>query len=351
MRRTISRWVLLPWLAVVACGRQGASSAVDGGVEPTTDDAASAVDGASPIFDAQTSIPPPIDDADTNPSVDAGNDDPGGPWVVFASTSAGTFDLYLVHPDGTGQRVLVQTPGSDLHPSWSPASTGARTVAFASDQSGQFQIYLVDVARGVVTRVPTGLAYATNPSFSPEGAELAFSGDTDAGGAIFRVPLDGGAAVALTTGAGHRDSAPAWASDGTIYFATDRSGAFEVWSVAPDGGALAQVTTGSQIIAGPATTPDAGALLFAQLGSGPAGSGSNTQVVLLSLADKSTSVFSSFGDFSPAMSSDGARIAMTTTRYAGVSAQIVLVNADGGAPFRLTNDGGVNDEAVFEPAR
>jgi TolB protein len=308
-------------------------------------DATILVDGAAPSagdgsVDASISTPPPLDDADT-PASDAS---PGGPWVAFVSTRGGAFGIYLVHPDGTGLEPLAQGAGDDLHPAWSPDGT---KVAFASNRSGSYLLYVIDVATRVTSPVATGLSYAIGATFAPDGGEVAFGGAVDGGDAIFRVPIGGGTPTQLT-GPGNRDALPVWSPDGSrIYFASDRGGAFEVWSIAPDGTGLAQITTGSLIVGGPAISPDGKTLLFAQTVPG-GGAGTDTQAVMYAVATKATTVLSP-GDSSPSMSSSGARVAVTSPRFDATHPQIVLMDADGGAPFRLTNSAGIDDEAVFQP--
>jgi Tol biopolymer transport system component len=107
------------------------------------------------------------------------------------------------------------------------------------------------------------------------------------------------------------------------------------------------VTTGSNVIGGPAAAPDGAHLAFAQTG-GPSGPGSDTQVVLDALTTKALTVFSAQGDAEPAFARDGSRIAMTTTRYGSTNPEIVLVDRDGGSPFRLTTSPGVDGEAAFQ---
>ena len=45
---------------------------------------------------------------------------PDGKWIVFVNDRHGPFDLYVIHPDSTGLRLIVRTAGAELHPSWSP---------------------------------------------------------------------------------------------------------------------------------------------------------------------------------------------------------------------------------------
>ncbi len=327
-----------------ACGSgsiagSGASDASPDGTLPSNDSGVGDDDSSS--APDVLSITPPPDDADLPPSPEAG---PGGPWVAFTSTRAGSFDLFLVHPDGTGLRPLVQTAGADLHPAWSP--DGARLV-FTSTQSGASLLYAVDVATNAITPLATGLASASTGSYSPDGGDLTFGGAADGGALIYRVPSTGGVSTPLTTDATMRDNAPVWSPNGkTIYFASDRSGQFEVWSVAPDGTGLTQITTSSNILGGPAITPDGASLLFARTGGAE-----DTQVVLYPLLTQVPTVLSSQGDSSPAMSPARDRLAVTSTRYGVSNPEIVLMDLDAGNPFRLTNDPGIDDEAVFQPLR
>ena len=55
---------------------------------------------------------------------------------------------------------LTATPGGELGPSWSP--DGSR-IAFASERSGQFQIWTMDAAGGSVTR----LTHTSSPEMQP----------------------------------------------------------------------------------------------------------------------------------------------------------------------------------------
>ncbi|XVF36969.1 hypothetical protein REPUB_Repub19eG0104600 [Reevesia pubescens] len=64
---------------------------------------------------------------------------PDGEWIAFASDrdnpGAGSFELYLIHPNGTGLRRLVKS-GSDgrtVHPSFSP---DGKTIVFTTDYGG-----------------------------------------------------------------------------------------------------------------------------------------------------------------------------------------------------------------------
>lgn len=60
----------------------------------------------------------------------------------------------------------------ETSPIWSP---DGKTIAFASDRNGNYDIYTVPVEGGVARRITTNSAYETPRAFSPDGKEIYFS--------------------------------------------------------------------------------------------------------------------------------------------------------------------------------
>jgi len=72
---------------------------------------------------------------------------------------------------------LVSTDADEKQPAFSPDMT---LLAYASNESGQFQIHLLDLISGESRQLTTEPGGATFPSFSPSGELVAFvSGDPD----------------------------------------------------------------------------------------------------------------------------------------------------------------------------
>lgn len=68
---------------------------------------------------------------------------PDGSWVAFVSQENGSDDIWLIRPDSSDQKALVDNDWEwDKHPSWSPDS---QRLVFFSNRPGTMQIYIMDV--------------------------------------------------------------------------------------------------------------------------------------------------------------------------------------------------------------
>ncbi len=66
---------------------------------------------------------------------------PDGKRIAFASNRSGNLDIWVANLDGSGPRRLTSSPAQDTAPVWSP--TG-QEIAFTSSRSGTPQIYIMD---------------------------------------------------------------------------------------------------------------------------------------------------------------------------------------------------------------
>ena len=78
--------------------------------------------------------------------------------------------------------------GLQAQPTWSP---DGRFIAYTSDQTGNFDIWVQPIAGGRAVQITTDPAADWQPSWSPDGNTLAFRSERDGGG-IFVVPALGG---------------------------------------------------------------------------------------------------------------------------------------------------------------
>jgi Tol biopolymer transport system component len=115
-----------------------------------------------------------------------------------------------------------------------------RIAAEIPDGQGQFDIWTIDVARGVESRLTTDPANERDPVWSPDSQELVFSSDKGGDQDVVRIGIQGGSTASpLRTGVGAtrgvRDIAECWARAGdTLVYTTIGEGR-AIWTAALDG--------------------------------------------------------------------------------------------------------------------
>lgn len=120
-----------------------------------------------------------------------------GRTIYFASERTGNWQIYAM-PAGGGPAVRVRTNG---HREWQvePSPDGAR-IAFLSNQGGPEQLWIMELATKA-ERMIVAHGRKTifgNPSWSPDGARLTYSSNAEVGHQIYVANADGGGQERLT---------------------------------------------------------------------------------------------------------------------------------------------------------
>jgi len=206
-----------------------------------------ALAGADPITPSPTALPvlaasatlPPADLPAAAPAAPVQPANPLPDWsaafqgglAVVSADENGYARLFAALPGETPLLRLTAGSWDDVTPAISPDGT---RLAFASNRDGVWDLYLMALDSGAVTRLTQSAEYDSHPSWSPDGLWLAYESyvaDAESGSLeIFIRPLDGSQAPIQLTDDPAADFDPAWSPAGRqVAFISTRSGEPEVW--------------------------------------------------------------------------------------------------------------------------
>ena len=193
-------------------------------------------------------------------------------WSV-AAWRLGWLDREPAGPGSLQPMQLTTAPGLAMGASLSPDE---RAMAFSSDRSGRFEVYVRRAGpKGSERQITSDGQQNIEPSWSPDGTVIAYHSVARHG--VWVVPASGGAPRQLTP----FGSRPVWSPDGhrlafrstepndLAWFDWGGAGESTIFTVDADGSHLHQVTTARNPEgqhADPSWSPDGKRLVFASLG-------------------------------------------------------------------------------------
>ncbi len=150
--------------------------------------------------------------------------------MILSVAEGGKEHLFSLLPSGKFLRLTIGA-WSDIHPAISP--DGSR-VAFASNRSGFWDLYILDLASGKITPLTQTPQYEAHPSWSPDGVWIVYEsyvveegeGQLD----IFIRPVDDSQPPVRLTNDPASDHSPSWSPQGRkIAFVSTRNGESDIW--------------------------------------------------------------------------------------------------------------------------
>ncbi len=267
--------------------------------------------------------------------------------IAFASNRTGNYEIYVMRPDGSAVQNLTQHPADDNSPSWSP---DRRWIAFSSGRGGDADIYLLDLGSGgnpprVVPAIQC-LGDQIHPVWAPDGQRIAYVSNEDGDWEIFVSRVDGGGKRQLTYNSAW-DSFPTWSPDGTqIIFTSGRDGNLELYAVDVNTGVERRLTNHPASDAFPAYSPDGSRIAFVSARSGLLelyiADPRNVEGTLVQLTDsRAAPYYNRYPDWSP----DGQWLAFTSWRDG--QGEIYRISAAGWGLTRLTLSPGDDERPAW----
>lgn len=208
-----------------------ATTAVTGQATPRSTTVPSATPTPSPTEPTPTDTPPAPTPTPT----------PRPQWLAFESKRGefGDYEIVAIKPDGSHATNLTQDWADDVAPVWSPDGRHIAFVSFRDTVAGKWglgdgSIYVMEFdpetgTAGTVWRV-TGKGGSEGwPTWSPDGRRVAFQSDRSGNWDIWIANADGSGLVQLTHHTAN-DRYASWSPDGTkMAFTSNRNGNEEVW--------------------------------------------------------------------------------------------------------------------------
>jgi Tol biopolymer transport system component len=160
--------------------------------------------------------------------------------LLLASNRGGRLGIYQLRIGGpTGLLPVLQDSASNIQAVFSPDRT---RIAFSSNRSGSFDIYIMDSDGRNIRRLTIDSGNEGEPSWTPDGTNIVFTSTRGTTTQIAIIPVDGGDSRPLTTSSGGNHS-PAISPNGlTIAFVSARDGNPEIYLMDLDGGYQRRVT-------------------------------------------------------------------------------------------------------------
>jgi eukaryotic-like serine/threonine-protein kinase len=288
------------------------------------------------------------------------------PWALAVIVPVGVFAGWVIGrrtgpvqphaPQVVGLTPLTTDAGFEGEPTFSP---DGKLIAYVSDRTGNFDIFLKRIDGGPDLQLTTDPADDVQPAFSPDGSEIAFvSGRSFGGGIIYQSPasplIGGDVWVMPALGGEPRKIAtgnhPSWLPKGnSIIYVSGRWFERRLQRVSASGGnpqpiPLAPVAGQTfNDIRRPTVSPDGRWIAFEsdnQVFEVPIAGGTPTRLAAgrgPAWAPDGASVF--FTSVDPALIGGLARVRMDGQGHAAAEPEMVSVSAYSAADVRVASDG------------
>lgn len=221
---------------------------------------------ASPVFDQSTLTQITSSTGlDTDPSLA-----PDASAVAYSSDQSGSFEIYVKSLTPDGREMQLTSDGQqNFQPAWSP---DGKLIAYYSQKRGG--IWILPAFGGTPHLL---VDFGSHPAWSPDGTKIVFQSDPSVDlnqvayaavppSTLWVVSSSGGTPTQITRpgvpAGGHGD--PAWSPDGKrIVFSTTSTNLGEIWAVAANGGVPVRLIANH--VLEPVYSPD-GRYLYYSLG-------------------------------------------------------------------------------------
>lgn len=255
---------------------------------------------------------------------------------------SGSYRLIVADADGANEQVMVASGEPIMSPAWSP---DGRKLAYVSFENRVAEVYIQTLRSGVREKVSARAGVNGSPTWSPDGRQLALTLSRGEGNLdIFTLDLASQVLTRLTDQRSIETEA-AWSADGRqIFFTSDRAGGPQIYRVPAQGGSAQRVSFEGSYNARPRVSPDGRRLAVVTNDRG------NYRIATIDLERGFTQVLTDGRqDESPSFAPNGETL-IYATREAGRGV-LAMVSIDGRVRQRIPAAAGDVREPAWSPFR
>ena len=249
--------------------------------------------------------------------------------IAFASNRSGAWEIWLVDWDGNNQAQITRHNVLSLLPSWAPDN---ERMVYTSFAKGTSDMYIISRRGGGRIRLNTGLNLNTSATFSPISNDIAFVGSRNGNPDIYLI-ADDGSNIRRLTSSNSIESTPEWSPNGRqISFTSGRSGSPQIYVMDAEGTNVRRISFDGDWNDDAAWSPDGERIAYTSRVSG------RFQIRIANLVTGESRIVAGQGsNEQPTWSPDGHWIAFQSNRTG--KWQIYRMRADGTDLLQLTFDG------------
>ena len=278
----------------------------------------------------------------------ASNSSPAGA-IVYQSDQSGNDELYIIDVRGSLPTRLTNNTANDIYPIYLRSTN---QIGFVSDRENGWNLYAMDLnGNNTITITNNEDTPIADPDWSPDGKLIAValaphysSSSTSYHYDIYVINADGSDQRKLTPKL-ESEWAPAWSPDGKkIAFSLEESGDVEIYVIDSDGSNLVQLTDNSGYDGRPRWSPDGTKLVFE---TDREGSDWDIYIMNADGSEPRAVTHNSSSDFSAAWSPDGNWLVYVSNKEADY--EIYIVDINGQNQRRLTSNSHNDQAPVWIP--
>ena len=255
--------------------------------------------------------------------------------LAFFSYRDGNDNVYLMNADGTDPQRLTDYTGMDKLPVWSP---DGQRIAFTSMRNG-WNVYMMGADGSSVVQLTKVNYEIYANAWSADITALLLTGRSGQRWEVFKFSGDGDLTRPVSSEAVSLHDIHYGVEPDVIFYISGDGAGQTLWQENLANQVKTVIVANTNFFYGFSLSPDGQTIIYS--------TGGQLYSIRVDGTQRKQLTNSAGGNFSPAWSPDGLKVAFTSGRNG--NNEIYMMNADGSSPLRLTNNPANDDGADWQP--